>query len=225
MNDVLAFSPTPVWLNMAAFPSTRPGSMVERKPSPATEPPDESGTTGRLLEKIREGDAEARNALCQRYLGPLRRWARGRLPSGARDLLDTDDLVQETLVSSLRHAEDFEYQRKGAFESYLRRGVLNRIRDELRRVERKPSSAGTASGLADPGPSPLSQMLGRAALDSYERALSSLDPLDREAILARIELSLSYREIASLLGKPSPDAARMAVSRALLRLADLMKEP
>jgi DNA-directed RNA polymerase specialized sigma24 family protein len=33
----------------------------------------------------------------------------------------------------------------------------------------------------------------------------------------------SYAEVARALGKPSVDAARMAVSRALLRLAEEMK--
>jgi len=203
------------WLKMATFEPIPPETMDDRG----------GGTTRRLLERIREGDPEGRNALCQRYLGPLRRWARGRLPAASRDLLDTDDVVQETLIRSLRRVEWFEHQRKGAFESYLRRGVLNRIRDEVRRLHRKPVGVGTASGIADPGPSPIEQALGRENLEAYERALQALSAPDREAILARIELNLSYNEIASLLGKRSADAARMAVSRAILRLAHAMKEP
>lgn len=182
------------------------------------------GTTRRLLERIRAGDSEARDALCERYLDPLRRWARGRLPAGARNLLDTDDVVQETLIRSLRRVESFEHRRRGAFESYLRQGVLNRIRDEVRRLERRPVEVRTARGIADPRPSPIEQALGREHLEAYERALEALSPRDREAILARIELNFSYEEIASLLGKPSADAARMAVSRAILRLAHAMKE-
>lgn len=182
------------------------------------------GTTRRLLARIRAGDSEARNALCERYLDPLRRWARGRLPAGARGLLDTDDVVQETLVKSLGRVESFVHRRQGAFESYLRRGVLNRIRDEVRRLDRRPVEVRTAGGIADPGPSAIEQALGRENLQAYERALQALSPRDREAILARIELNLSYDEIASLLGRPSADAARMAVSRAILRLAHAMKE-
>jgi RNA polymerase sigma-70 factor (ECF subfamily) len=162
--------------------------------------------------------------LCQRYLAPLRRWARGRLPTAARDLRDTDDVVQETLVRSLRHLAAFEHQRKGAFERYLRRGVLNRIRDEVRRLARKPAAGGTAGGLADPRPTPIELALGREALEGYERALQGLSPRDREAILARIELNLPYDEIAPLIGKRTADAARMAVGRAMLRLAEAMKE-
>ena len=42
-------------------------------------------------------------------------------------------------------------------------------------------------------------------------------------MIARIEMGCSYAEIAELMNKPSADAARMTVSRALLRLAEEMR--
>ena len=45
---------------------------------------------------------------------------------------------------------------------------------------------------------------------------------DREAIIARVELGLSYEEMAEALNKPTPDAARKAAQRALVRLAEEM---
>ena len=51
-----------------------------------------------------------------------------------------------------------------------------------------------------------------------EAAMSALRPADREAIVARLELQQSYEEIAIALGKPSVDAARMAVARAVKAL-------
>jgi DNA-directed RNA polymerase specialized sigma24 family protein len=59
-------------------------------------------------------------------------------------------------------------------------------------------------------------------VERYEAALQRLRPEEREAIIARVEMERSYQEIAISLGKPSADAARMAVSRALLRLAEEM---
>ena len=47
-------------------------------------------------------------------------------------------------------------------------------------------------------------------------------PEEREAIVARVEMDSSYEAVAQALGKRTPDAARMAVSRALLRLAEEM---
>jgi DNA-directed RNA polymerase specialized sigma24 family protein len=56
-------------------------------------------------------------------------------------------------------------------------------------------------------------------MDRYESALQRLREGDRELIIARVELGLDYREIAELLGRPTVGAARVAISRALLRLA------
>jgi RNA polymerase sigma-70 factor (ECF subfamily) len=49
-----------------------------------------------------------------------------------------------------------------------------------------------------------------------------LKPEDRDAIVLRVELGLSHAEIAEAMGKPSVAAAHMAVSRALVRLAQQM---
>ena len=59
-------------------------------------------------------------------------------------------------------------------------------------------------------------------LDAYDEALDRLTASEREAIIGRIELGLTYPELATAMGKPGPDAARMAVARALVRLAEEM---
>ncbi len=181
-------------------------------------------STLKLLDDAKSGNNRAIEILYQRYLPPLQRWARGRLPRWARDLTDTDDLVQDTFLRTLHRLDDFEYVRTGAFLSYLRQGVMNRVRDEIRRVGRHPPATETAGGLLAHGPSPVEELIGKETLDRFEAALAELKPADREAAIARIELGLDYSRIAELLEKPSPDAARMAVSRALVRLAEVMKE-
>jgi len=65
-----------------------------------------------LLDLVRAGDARALDRLFARYLVPLRRFAHGRLPPYARDLLDTNDVVQETLLHTFTRIEDFEPQRR-----------------------------------------------------------------------------------------------------------------
>src|SRR5438045_1536488 len=93
-------------------------------------------STFELLERVRAGDAGAMDTLLGRYLPRLRRWARGRLPRWARDLTDTDDLVQDTLLRSFKQLQRFEQRSEGALQAYLRQAVINRIRDELRRRRR-----------------------------------------------------------------------------------------
>jgi RNA polymerase sigma-70 factor (ECF subfamily) len=180
-------------------------------------------STFALLERARSGDADALNRLFARHLRPLRRWISGRLPRWARDMADTDDLVQDTLLQTFRRLGDFEPRRVGALQAYLRQAVLNRVRDELRRKGRRPDST-DLDGVALPGEnSPLEEAIGREAVGNYERALQRLRPEEREAIIARGELGYSYEELAEALGKPSLDAARKTAQRALLRLAEEMK--
>lgn len=168
------------------------------------------------------GDTGALNDLCARYLPKLHRWAHGRLPVSARGALDTHDLVQETLTHVVHNLGHFEPRHEGAFQGYVRQALLNRIRDLARRGQRRgtPEVLDTAQAAEDP--SPLEEAIGEEALTRYEAALAKLRPEDREAIVARIELGLSYPEVMTALGKPSIPATHMAVSRALVRLAEGM---
>ena len=176
-----------------------------------------------LIEKARDGDADALDRLFARHLKPLQRWASGRLPKWARDLTDTDDLVQDTLLRTFKRIDAFEPRRVGALQAYLRQAILNRLRDELRRKGRQGPSVGLDDIDLEGGGSPLEEAIGREAVERYERALERLKPEEREAIVARIELGYSYDDLAEALNKPTADAARKSAERALVRLAEEMK--
>ncbi len=121
-----------------------------------------------LIERVREGDPSARNDLLARYLPMLRRWSHGRLPQAARDIADTDDLVQVALMRALNKIEGFVSQREGAFLGYLRTAVLNSVRDELRRMARRPGRGLLDEGLPTPGPLTL-----RRPIPWWRRVLAS----------------------------------------------------
>ncbi len=177
-----------------------------------------------LLQRARAGDEAALELLVARYLPRLQRWASGRLPRWARDITETQDLVQETLIQTLKRIEAFEPHHDGALQAYLRQGILNRIRDEMRRAGRRPPPGVLDSQVEDTDASPLESAIGAEAVARYERALGRLRPEDREAIIARVELDCSNSEIAELLRKPSANAARMTVERALVKLAEEMRK-
>ena len=180
-------------------------------------------TTFQLIERARAGDQEALERLFSRYLKPLQRWASGRLPKWARDLADTDDLVQDTLAQTFKRIEHFEPRRVGALQAYMRQAVLNRILNELRRKGRQPPITDLEGIEVESGDSPLEEAIGREAVARYEGALQRLTAEEREAIIARVEMGSSYEELAETLGKPTPDAARKTAHRALVRLAEEMK--
>lgn len=176
-------------------------------------------TSLQLLRRARLGDQTALNQLLHRYLPRLKRWARGRLPARARDLADTDDLVQDTFIGALRTVGDFEPEHEGSFQAYLREALRNRIRDEIRRVSRIPAAKALEDDAAAAGLSPLEQMMGAETVRRYESALAALRAEDRQAVIARFEMGNSFAEVALALNKPTANAARVAVSRAVLRLA------
>ena len=182
-------------------------------------------STIELLDRYKRGDNEAVSLLVERSLPPLKRWARGRLPDWARSLAETQDLVQDAVIRAIPHLKHFEARHPGALQAYLRQAIANHIRDEIRKVNsRPPIGPDLPESKVDPGPSPLERAIGRERLDRYDAALTKLRPVEREAIVARLELQQSYEEVALALGKPSADAARMLVARAVKNLIRAMDE-
>jgi RNA polymerase sigma-70 factor (ECF subfamily) len=188
------------------------------------EDPDRVATdrTADLLARGREGDRDALDQLFARHIPLLRRWASGRLPRWARDIADTPDLVQETAFQTFTHLDTFEPRGDGALQAYLRQALVNRIRNELRRAATRPAPAGLDSAVPANDTSPYEAAIARETSERYEAGLAQLNPEERDAIVTRVEFGLSYAEVAEALGKPSADAARMAVVRALVKLAKSM---
>jgi RNA polymerase sigma factor (sigma-70 family) len=211
-----------VWPDTAFFPASREYHRTNTKVTmrDSGTPPNSLESTHELLALVRQGDRDALERLFARCLPPLRRWARGRLPAAARGALDTQDLVQDTIVNSLRRLDRFDSRHEGALQAYLRQAVLNRIRDEARRFTRRPAAAELTDSYQSDAASPLDIAIGREGVARYEAALQQLRPVDREAIIGRLELQYDYQELAVILGKPNANAARVAVTRALARLME-----
>lgn len=160
--------------------------------------------------------------LFARLLPDLTVWARGKLPGWARARMDTDDLVQEAFGAVFRRRNRIEPRRKQALRAYLKRAIINRIRDEMRRAGRVEVPRDKAEDSISPEPSPLETAITAENTARYLAALGRLSDVDRELIVGRIELDFSYEQLALATSKPTPDAARMALRRALIRLATEM---
>jgi len=196
-------------------PPTREGDP--RDPLLSDEP------TIELVIRARDGDRFAVEALLQRCLPSLTRWAHGRLPTAARGAIDTGDLVQEAVLHTLQRLDTFEPRHVGAMQAYLRQSVINRIRDEVRRLVRRPTMAPLAEETPADATSPLEFAIQAESYEHYRQALGALKPREREMIVARVEAQWTVTEIAQRFRLPSVDAARMAVTRALKRLSAHMR--
>lgn len=175
-----------------------------------------------LVIRARAGDRAAVEALLQRCLPPLKRWAHGRLPPAARGSMDTGDLVQEAALHAIGRLDTFEPRHVGAMQAYLRQSVINRIRDEVRKLVRHPANVELPEDLPSDRTSPIEAAIEAESYERYRQALGQLKSRDREMVVARVEVQWSLGEIAHRFGMPSVDAARMAVTRALKRLSTNM---
>ena len=183
----------------------------------------ESLNSFELVIRAKTGDERARDVLLARCLPALRRWAHGRLPPSARGAHETHDLIQDTLLQVLDNLDRFNPRHEGAFQGFVRTILANRVRDLARKWNRR--------GVADPiegdelparGLSPLEEAIGSEQRARYEAALMRLRPEDRELIIARIEMGLPYKDMVEMFNKPSVSAVTMAVSRAVVKLAQEM---
>ena len=178
-----------------------------------------------LLARAQAGDHAALDLLIERYRPRLRRWAHHRLPPWARDLADTDDLVQETLLSTVRNLQGFTPEHAAGFQNYIRTAIANAVRNHVRRARRRKLSVGLDSEIPSDERSPLEQAVGRQRIARYESALAQLEPDEREAVVARLEFGFTHLELAAALGKATPDAARKLCRKSIDKLLALMQQP
>jgi RNA polymerase sigma factor (sigma-70 family) len=183
-------------------------------------------STAFLLRRARAGDAHAVSALFRQHGHWLRQWARGRLPRWARAIHDTADIVQDALFQTFRRLDRFEDRGKGALRAYLRQAVENRIHDVMRAVARRPVDALDSGEMQLPahGPSPFDQTAIAERERRYKMALDTLSEEERHLVVGRLELGFTYEQLALIANRPTPDAARVAVRRAVTKLAERMAD-
>lgn len=178
------------------------------------------GTSAVLLQRARCGDASALAALFEDQLPRLRRWARGRLRWWVRSSADTSDLVQDAVVGTLARLDVFQPRSRRALAKYLQTAVRNRIADEHRRAARWICSEPTDT-LRSRERTPLEHAIDAETRRRYLAALDTLTRRDRELVVAHLELEYTHAQLACMIGR-TPNAARMALTRAMGRLAERM---
>lgn len=198
-------------------------------------PPDASAVpvqTVELLGRARHGDAEATSELWRRYGARVRGLAAVRMGRALVDLNDTEDIVQETMLTALQKLDQFRGG-EGSLVCWLATIVESHVQDAQRSARAHKRGGGlvqrradlgvtTLSGLgvADAGASP-SQVVAAGELDGrLERALLGLDATLRQVVYCRLVLDMEHAEIAAVLGLAGGDSARALFHKAVARLRE-----
>jgi RNA polymerase sigma factor (sigma-70 family) len=158
-----------------------------------------------LMVAARDGSRRAFEQIFERYRAPLWAFFRRRVP----DADAAAELTQDVFVAVLEAAP--RYEPRGAFRSYLFGVACNVLSGWWRRTRVQANHSGPAD--LDP-PSPASDPVNVLWI---RQALSELDGEEREILMLREYESLSYAEIAEVVGIPL-NTVRSRLFRARLAL-------
>ena len=198
-----------------------------------------SSDTMQLLERARQGDAEALNEIFTRHRDRLRRMVEIRLDRRLQARLDASDVIQEAYVEVVTRLEEYLREPRLPLFLWLRLVVGERLlklhrhhlgtqmRDAglevslYRGALPAASSAALAAQLLGQHTSPTQAATRAERMLRLQEALNTLDPLDREVLALRHFEELTLNETAQVLDLTESAAAKRYV-RALKRLKNIL---
>ena len=140
---------------------------------------------------------------------------------------DAEDLAQETFTRAYRALRDFQPERIRALRlrGWLWTIALNLTRNRARTTSRRPPPLELTPPLepAVSGPGPEELTLDAEAEREWQRRLSALRPAQRNAVVLRHVVGLSYDELALATGRPA-GTIKADVHRGLAKLRALLDE-
>lgn len=181
-----------------------------------------------LVARAQAGDQSAAEDLFRMLYPDLLQAARARLGPALRARLDSVDVAQSVWLAVHRDLARFERRGKGSFRRWLFAIVENEIRAQAayhgaakRDVRR---DAAYETGMApSPSPTPSRALMAEEAKEKLEQALDALPEDQREVIVQRHYLQMSWREVGEAMNR-SEAAAKMLFQRAIQRLRELYRE-
>jgi RNA polymerase sigma-70 factor (ECF subfamily) len=191
---------------------------MNEKPTTQANPTDNAGAASatsdeQLMLAFSKGSSDAFTELFSRYKQPIYGFFRRRVPESTL----AEELTQETFVALLRAAS--RYQPRALFRTYLY-AIGFKI---LRAHRRKTAFRATFFGRQNSAPDPSKRDATESGL-WVRRAVTKLDPMDREILLLREFEQLSYAEIADLL-ELQLNTVRSRLFRARIALRNLLEPP
>jgi RNA polymerase sigma-70 factor (ECF subfamily) len=192
----------------------------------------------RCIRLAREGQPDALSTLLEGYRNYLRLMAATCIEGNVRAKADPSDLVQETLLRAHENFHQFRGTTEGEWVAWVRRILARNVAQLQRRfskarrrvnlersLETSMDRSSRRLGCLVParGPSPSEDAQQRELSVVLADALAELEHEEREVVILRNLRELDWKEIGAQTGR-TPDAARMVWTRALRRMAPLLKE-
>jgi len=163
----------------------------------------------------------------------LRAFVRAHLPPQLRLRESSSDLVQSVCRSLLVDQRRFEFRSETEFRAWLFTVARTKILEKLRFHGREKRDMGREQGLDDSAASaifdayqtsttPSQDAQSREQVAILERAIDELEPDHREVVTLVRLAGLPFTEAATVMGR-TPDATRMLLGRALIKLAEALR--
>ena len=134
---------------------------------------------------------------------------------------EAEELVQETLLAAYDAFP--QYRAEGTVKAFLFGIARRTCARALERRVRRESRLRLVQGGDDESEDASDAAMRSQRAERARAALDDLRPTEREALLLRYEADLPFREVATACGCDEA-AARKRVSRALVRMRELLKD-
>lgn len=175
-------------------------------------------TTTALIERCLQGDQQAYTALYNQYATGIYRLCYGLVLNKQ----DAEDVVQEVFVYAFKNLHRYKPE-LSAFKTWLYTIAVSRCRNTYRRkrpIQLDLAQLFSLKVAAPRAEHPEAVLAQRAASDALGKALASLSPQLREAVILRYGHGLTYREIAEVMHCPPKTAeSRVRLAHDRLRKA------
>ncbi len=181
-------------------------------------------TDWELLQRYREGQVAALEALVDRHRRPLY----GFILNMVHNPVEADEVFQEVWLRAIRKLETY-WQKN--FAGWLMRIAHNLVVDQIRKhkpiycLDQPPAEGGETprDRIAAATPDPAEQALRRELRERVARAVDTLPTEQKAVFLLRVEADLPFKDIAEIQ-EVSINTALARMQYALTKLRTLLKE-
>ena len=164
------------------------------------------------------------------HTAAVSRFAAQRLPASVRDVMDPEDIVQQTFTEAFRSVAQFRQQEDASFLAWLTAIAENKIMDAVKGLQRQKRGGGRqrirqvaatdthsvtelVNLLSGGGHTPSRSVAGHEAVQAVQNAIGELPEEYQQAVQLRLLEGKSLDETAQLMNR-GPRAVQGLIDRA-----------